>query len=79
MHKAIEVLMQEHRLIEQALGFLEACADRIRDGAPAQREVGHARPGGAADRTTPHERGADGGRRPGRLLRALAIDEPAWV
>jgi hemerythrin-like domain-containing protein len=39
VHKAIEVLMGEHRLIEQALGSLETYADTIRAGAPAQREV----------------------------------------
>jgi hemerythrin-like domain-containing protein len=39
VHKAIEVLTAEHRLIEQALGSLETYADTIRAGAPALREV----------------------------------------
>lgn len=39
MQKAIEVLMGEHRLIEQALGSLEAFAAEIRAGGPAPRRV----------------------------------------
>ena len=35
MHRAIEVLMGEHRLIEQALGSLETYAVEVRAGAPA--------------------------------------------
>ena len=39
MQKAIEVLMGEHRLIEQALGSLETYAVEVRAGAPALGEV----------------------------------------
>jgi hemerythrin-like domain-containing protein len=39
VHKAIEVLMGEHRLIEQALGSLETYGDAVRGGARAQREI----------------------------------------
>jgi hemerythrin-like domain-containing protein len=39
VHKAIEVLMGEHRLIEQALGSLEAFAAEIRAGGPAPRRI----------------------------------------
>ena len=39
VHKAIEVLMGEHRLIEEALGSLETYAGQVREGAPALREV----------------------------------------
>ena len=41
MQKAIEVLMNEHRLIEQALGSLETYAVEVRAGlAPARQIVG---------------------------------------
>jgi hemerythrin-like domain-containing protein len=39
VQKAIEVLMGEHRLIEQALGSLETYGGLVRGGAPAEREV----------------------------------------
>lgn len=39
MQKAIDVLMTEHRLIEQALGSLETYAIDVRAGAPPSREV----------------------------------------
>jgi hemerythrin-like domain-containing protein len=39
VRKAIEVLMGEHRLIEQALGSLETYAAQIRRGTPALRQV----------------------------------------
>jgi hemerythrin-like domain-containing protein len=39
VQKAIEVLMGEHRLIEQALGSLETYAREIRAGAPPLRAV----------------------------------------
>ena len=39
MHKAIEILMSEHRLIEQALGSLETFAAQIRAGGPVPRQV----------------------------------------
>ena len=39
MQKAIEVLMNEHRLIEQALGSLETCAVEVRAGVLPTREV----------------------------------------
>ena len=39
MEKAIEVLMGEHRLIEQALGSLETYAALVREGIPPWREV----------------------------------------
>ena len=39
MEKVIEVLMAEHRLIEQALGSMETYALEIRGGAPMQRDV----------------------------------------
>ena len=39
MQKAIEVLMGEHRLIEQALGSLETYGGLVRAGAPAERAV----------------------------------------
>jgi hemerythrin-like domain-containing protein len=37
--KAIDVLMNEHRLIERALGSLETYAADLRAGAPPSREV----------------------------------------
>jgi hemerythrin-like domain-containing protein len=37
VEKAIEVLMSEHRLIEQVLGSLETYAIEVRAGAPAER------------------------------------------
>ena len=37
MHKAIEVLMGEHRLIEEVLGSLEACARETAAGTPLLR------------------------------------------
>src|SRR5512134_2394011 len=41
VHKAIEMLMSEHRLIEQALGSLETYAVDVRAGrAPAREIVG---------------------------------------
>ena len=41
MHKTIDVLMGEHRLIEQVLGSLETYALEVRAGAPAPKhEVG---------------------------------------
>ena len=39
MEKVIEVLMEEHRLIEQALGSLESYATGVRAGEAARREV----------------------------------------
>jgi hemerythrin-like domain-containing protein len=39
VEKVIEVLMSEHRLIEQALGSLETCALEVRGGAPLQTDV----------------------------------------
>src|SRR5262245_8648054 len=39
VQKAIEVLMNEHRLIEQALGSLETCAEEVRAGALPARDV----------------------------------------
>jgi hemerythrin-like domain-containing protein len=39
VEKAIEVLMNEHRLIERALGSLEAYAAAVRAGTPAARVV----------------------------------------
>ena len=39
MEKAIEVLIGEHRLIEQVLGSLETYAGEVRAGAPLLREV----------------------------------------
>lgn len=39
MQKAIEVLMGEHRLIEEVLGSLETYAVEIRAGAPAVADV----------------------------------------
>jgi hemerythrin-like domain-containing protein len=39
VQKAIEVLMGEHRLIEDVLGSLEAYAGLVRGGAPALGEV----------------------------------------
>jgi hemerythrin-like domain-containing protein len=39
VQKAIEVLMTEHRLIEQALGSLETFAAAVRQGEPAHRDV----------------------------------------
>jgi hemerythrin-like domain-containing protein len=39
VERAIEVLMGEHRLIEQALGSLETYAVEIRAGAPVLRDV----------------------------------------
>ena len=39
MQKPIEVLMGEHRLIEEVLGSLETHAAQIRAGAPLVREV----------------------------------------
>jgi hemerythrin-like domain-containing protein len=39
VEKAIEVLMDEHRLIEQALGSLETCAGEVQGGIVASREV----------------------------------------
>jgi hemerythrin-like domain-containing protein len=39
VEKAIEVLMGEHRLIEQALGSLETCALEVLAGALPPREV----------------------------------------
>lgn len=39
MEKVIQVLMAEHRLIEQALGSLETYAKDVRGGAPLLREV----------------------------------------
>jgi len=39
MQKAIEVLMGEHRLIEEALGSLETYAAEVRAGAPMSRDV----------------------------------------
>jgi hemerythrin-like domain-containing protein len=35
--KAVETLMQEHRVIEQVLGSLETFAARVREGGPADR------------------------------------------
>ena len=41
MPKAIEVLMSEHRLIEQALGSLESYAAQVREGlAPGRQVIG---------------------------------------
>ena len=37
MPKAIDILMQEHRLIEQVLGSLETCVVGIEQGLPAER------------------------------------------
>jgi hemerythrin-like domain-containing protein len=39
VHKTIEVLMEEHRLIERVLGSLEAYVDEIRAGEPLLREA----------------------------------------
>jgi hemerythrin-like domain-containing protein len=39
VQKAIEVLMAEHRLIEQALGSLETYSMGVRAGAPVERDV----------------------------------------
>jgi len=39
VQKAIEVLMWEHRLIEQALGSLEAFAAEVRAGQPPRQQV----------------------------------------
>lgn len=39
MQKAIEVLMNEHRLIEQALGSLEIYAVEVQRGMPPTRDV----------------------------------------
>jgi hemerythrin-like domain-containing protein len=39
VQKAIEVLMNEHRLIEQVLGSLETYAIEVRAGSPPLREV----------------------------------------
>lgn len=39
MQKAIEVLMAEHRLIEQALGSLETYSVEVHAGAPVERAV----------------------------------------
>jgi hemerythrin-like domain-containing protein len=39
VHKAIEVLTREHRLIEQALGSLDGYLATIRAGAPVRRDV----------------------------------------
>ena len=39
MEKAIEVLMQEHRLIEAVLGSLETYAEAVRAEQALQREV----------------------------------------
>jgi hemerythrin-like domain-containing protein len=39
VQRAIEVLMGEHRLIEQALGSLETYAAEIRAGAPVLRDM----------------------------------------
>jgi hemerythrin-like domain-containing protein len=41
VEKAIEVLMSEHRLIEQALGSLESYAAQVREGfSPGRKEIG---------------------------------------
>jgi hemerythrin-like domain-containing protein len=37
--RAIEVLMGEHRLIEQVLGSLESCATAVEEGLALQRKV----------------------------------------
>jgi hemerythrin-like domain-containing protein len=39
VHKAIEILIGEHRLIEQALGSLETYAAEVRAGGSPSREV----------------------------------------
>ena len=39
MHKTIEVLMEEHRLIERVLGSLEAYTAEVRAGEPLLREA----------------------------------------
>lgn len=39
MQKAIEVLMNEHRLIEQVLGSLETWTTEVRAGAPPSRDM----------------------------------------
>jgi hemerythrin-like domain-containing protein len=39
MNKSIEVLMNEHRLIEQVMGALETYVDQLEQGKPATREV----------------------------------------
>ncbi len=39
MHKSIEVLMNEHRLIERVLGSLETLAVQVGDGLKPERAV----------------------------------------
>jgi hemerythrin-like domain-containing protein len=39
VQKSIEVLMNEHRLIEQVLGSLETCALEVAGGRPPERSV----------------------------------------